>query len=214
MKAGACGHSWCVCTRARARERERESNGREFAVARAQASLVARSALLSLGVGSPNSPRRSEWPMSTHLRAAGRHGGARSHARGRRAAACFMPMSAIWSTAISPVYAPVPVKLQFWGASSAPLVNLPAHSATCSGLGHTYTSHLAVLHALMFLIRPSISDADLGLHFQLPPTIGLRDMWRIEVRSRDRAPSMNSIACLPCWGCVREDAKDAGRGWL
>ena len=33
--------------------------------------------------------------------------------------------------------APVPVKLQFCGATSAPLVNLPVQRATWSGLGHT-----------------------------------------------------------------------------
>ena len=78
-------------------------------------SFVARSAFDSAGVGRPNSPRRSEWPRSTHS----------------------IPMSAIWSTAISPVYAPQPVKLQFCGVRCAPLVNLPEHSATCSGDGHT-----------------------------------------------------------------------------
>ena len=43
--------------------------------------FVAIRALLSAGVGSPNSPRRSEWPIRT----------------------VDMPMSLIWSTLISPV---------------------------------------------------------------------------------------------------------------
>ena len=48
---------------------------------RMYASLVAMSAFDSAGVGRPNSPRRSLWPMST----------------------VSMPMSLTWSTAISPV---------------------------------------------------------------------------------------------------------------
>ena len=115
-------------------------------------SFVAMSAFDSFGVGRPNSPRRSEWPMRT----------------------VDMPMSLIWSTDISPVYAPQPVKLQFCGVRCAPLVNLPEHSATCSGDGHTYTSHFDVSHALMLAISSGSFDADAGLHFQLPPTIGRR----------------------------------------
>mmetsp|Transcript_45022 Transcript_45022/g.101648 ORF Transcript_45022/g.101648 Transcript_45022/m.101648 type:complete len:206 (+) Transcript_45022:360-977(+) len=61
-------------------------------------SFVARRALDSGGVGRPNSPRRSEWPMSTLLR----------------------PISLACSTAISPVYAPQPVKLQFCGVTMMP----------------------------------------------------------------------------------------------
>eukprot|EP00900_Chrysochromulina_parva_P013924 jgi/Chrpa1/22532/Chrysochromulina_OHIO_Genome00025341-RA len=50
-------------------------------LSRMYASFVASSALLSAGVGRPNSPRRSEWPIRHH----------------------FMPIASIWSTAISPV---------------------------------------------------------------------------------------------------------------
>ena len=35
----------------------------------------------------------------------------------------FIFMLTICSAAISPVYAPQPLKLQFWGAQKAPLVN-------------------------------------------------------------------------------------------
>merc|ERR1719464_2244650 len=87
---------------------------------------------------------------------------------------CVMPMSFICSTAISPVKAPQPVKLQFCGVTSAPLVNLPVQYATCRGDGQTYTSHLLVSQALMLAMRPSSADMDSGLHFQLPPTTGLR----------------------------------------
>ena len=48
-----------------------------------------------------------------------------------------IPMSFIWSTAISPVYAPQPLKLQFCGATRAPLVNLSYTEpmCRCRGLG-------------------------------------------------------------------------------
>ena len=85
-----------------------------------------------------------------------------------------MPMPAIWSADISPVYAPHPAKLQFCGATFAPLVNLSWTRPTCSGLGLTYTSHLEVSHALMLATRAGSSEACAGLHFQLPPTIGRR----------------------------------------
>merc|ERR1719215_226298 len=68
----------------------------------------------------------------------------------------------------------MPLKLQFCGATSAPLLNLSAQYATCSGDGQTYTSHLLVSQALMLAMRPSSLDVDSGLHFQLPPTTGLR----------------------------------------
>ena len=89
---------------------------------RMYASLVARSAFVSLGVGRPNSPRRSECPMST----------------------VPMPMSLICSTAISPVYAPQPLKLQFCGATWMPFGRSSgATSATCRFDGQTYTSHFS-----------------------------------------------------------------------
>ena len=62
----------------------------------------------------------------------------------------------------------------------APLVNL--HSATCSGDGQTYTSHLEVSHASMLATSSGSFEADAGLHFQLPPTIGRRLMKRRAVR--------------------------------
>ena len=78
-------------------------------------SFVAMSSFDSFGVGNPNSPRRSEWPMST----------------------VDMPMSLIWSTDISPVYAPQPVKLQFWGATLIPGLKLSLTRATCKFDGQT-----------------------------------------------------------------------------
>ena len=78
-------------------------------------SFVAMSSFDSFGVGNPNSPRRSEWPMRT----------------------VDMPMSLIWSTDISPVYAPQPVKLQFWGATLMPGLNESLTSATCKFDGQT-----------------------------------------------------------------------------
>mmetsp|Transcript_8385 Transcript_8385/g.23373 ORF Transcript_8385/g.23373 Transcript_8385/m.23373 type:complete len:230 (+) Transcript_8385:565-1254(+) len=118
-------------------------------------SLVARVVLSSIGK-MPNSPRRSECPISTWL----------------------MPMSFICSTAISPVNAPQPLKLQFCGVTRALFVNLSAQYATCSGDGHTYTSHLLVSQALMLATRPSSAFIDSGLHFQLPPTTGRREARR------------------------------------
>mmetsp|Transcript_627 Transcript_627/g.1293 ORF Transcript_627/g.1293 Transcript_627/m.1293 type:complete len:233 (-) Transcript_627:108-806(-) len=88
---------------------------------RMYAAFVARSSSVSLGVGRPNSPRRSEWPIRQH----------------------FRPISTIWSTAISPVYAPQPLKLQFCGVTMTPALNLSWTMATCKLDGHTYTSHLA-----------------------------------------------------------------------
>ena len=81
----------------------------------------------------------------------------------------------------------VTVKLQFCGAISAALVNLPVHSATCSGLGHTYTSHLAVSHALMLAMSSGSLEAEAGLHFQLPPTIGRRDISLLDDASDERS---------------------------
>merc|ERR1719284_2017654 len=99
-----------------------------------------------------------------------------------------MPMSFICSTAISPVKAPQPLKLQFCGVSMAPLVNLPQQYDTCRGDGHTYTSQPLVLQALMFAIRSSSFDTESGLHFQLPPTIGFR------------IPAMMlEVKCAPQW---------------
>ena len=45
----------------------------------------------------------------------------------------LMPMSTIWSAAISPVYAPQPPKFMFCGARKAPFV--VEHSATWRGDG-------------------------------------------------------------------------------
>merc|ERR1719484_69491 len=95
--------------------------------------FVAMRALDSTGVGRPNSPRRSEWPIRHH----------------------FMPMSTICSAAISPVYAPQPLKLQFCGAQKAPFVNDLYTMPMCRGDGQTYTSPLEVSHALMLATSPS-----------------------------------------------------------
>mmetsp|Transcript_9087 Transcript_9087/g.21395 ORF Transcript_9087/g.21395 Transcript_9087/m.21395 type:complete len:230 (+) Transcript_9087:111-800(+) len=90
---------------------------------RMYAHLVASSASDSGGVGRPNSPRRSEWPIRQHLR----------------------PRLTIWSTAISPVKAPQPLKLQFCGATMTPSSNLSYTMPTCRLDGHTYTSHATSL---------------------------------------------------------------------
>ena len=113
----------------------------------AYASLVA-----SISSVSPKYSRRSEWPSSTHL----------------------MPIATSCSTAVSPVKAPQPVKLAFCGQMTAPLVIILETSGTCTGDGHTYTSHPAVSHLLMLAASLVSSEGLLGLHFQLPPTMGLR----------------------------------------
>jgi hypothetical protein len=46
----------------------------------------------------------------------------------------------------------------------------------CKVDGQTNTSQSVVSHALKFAIKPSSSDFDFGLHFQLPPMTGLRDL--------------------------------------
>ena len=123
-------------------------------------------------------------------------------------------MSAIWSTAISPVYAPQPcvagrrarynsdrallararaahalrgvlgsattrtLKLQFCGETMTPALNLSCTMATCKFDGHTYTSHLSRIAASQpekFFTRSGSLACSTGLHFQLPPTIGLRN---------------------------------------
>jgi len=108
----------------------------------------------SISSVSPKYSRRSEWPMRTHS----------------------MPIVCIWSTASSPVYAPHPVKPQFCGQILAAFVNLPCTSGMWSATGHTYTSHLDVSHALMLAMSLGSAPGLAGLHFQLPPTIGLRVM--------------------------------------
>ena len=145
-------------------------------------SFVAMSWFDSLGVGNPNSPRRSEWPMRT----------------------VDMPMSLIWSTDISPVYAPQPAKLQFWGATLIPGLKLSLTSATCKFDGHTYTSHLSRYCAQpsKFETSSSSDEAVAGLHFQLPPTMGLRAMPRAAWRSSVRAGASVSFerAMVACGG--------------
>ena len=79
------------------------------------------------------------------------------------------------------------MKLQFCGATFAPLVNLSYTMPTCSGLGHTYTSHLAVSHALMLAMSSGSLEAEAGLHFQLPPTIGRRDISLLDDASDERS---------------------------
>ena len=44
--------------------------------------------------------------------------------------------------------------------------------------------HLAVSHALMLAISSGSLEAEAGLHFQLPPTMGRRDIMRL-VEDRD-----------------------------
>ena len=70
------------------------------------------------------------------------------------------------------------MKLQFCGVTMMPALNLSCTMARCKFEGHTYTSHLARIASSQpekFFTRSGSLACSTGLHFQLPPTIGLRN---------------------------------------
>jgi hypothetical protein len=49
------------------------------------------------------------------------------------------------------------------------------------------SAHLAVSHALMLAMSSGSLEAEAGLHFQLPPTIGRRDISLLAEESDERS---------------------------
>jgi hypothetical protein len=186
--------------------------------------FVASRAELSAGVGRPNSPRRSEWPMRHLVHEMRARPSPRAHWIGigimrspassnRLRVPCRppfycnllhkadahheMPIAAIWSAAISPVKAPQPLKLQFWGATLAPLVNFSYTMPTCRLLGHTYTSHFDVSHAFMLSTRPARSAGLTGLHLRSSPRVASNRQLRPLMREETLAAEIRSAHSLP-----------------
>ena len=101
------------------------------------------------------------------------------------------------------------MKLQFCGVTMMPALNLSCTMARCKFDGHTYTSHLARIASSQpekFFTRSGSVACVTGLHFQLPPTIGLRNETPHALRPRDYG--------FGRWGRVLADCGAGAAGHL